>query len=144
MSTRSPLRRIGALTLATALGAVALTACGQNQPADPDAPRTFTILQYEDPNSPQAQGWKKAVELFEAEHPNVTVDFQQTTFDAMRQNAKITLSGNDVPDVIEFNKGNADGGQLAAQGLLEPLTEQVEERGLRRVLPAMAGFARGS
>jgi len=142
MSTRSPLRRLGALTVAAALGTVTLTACGQDQPADPDAPRTFTILQYEDPNSPQAQGWKKAVELFEAEHPNVTVDFQQTSFDAMRQNAKITLSGNDVPDVIEFNKGNADGGQLAGQGLLEPLTEQVEERGWdEKVTGSMAAFA---
>ena len=60
----------------------------------------------------------------------------------MRQNAKITLTGNDVPDVIEFNKGNADGGQLAGQGLLSPLTEQVEEYGWdEKVTGAMQAFA---
>ncbi|MFC5277107.1 extracellular solute-binding protein [Brachybacterium sacelli] len=60
-------------------------------------------------------GLEARLEIFKEQHPDVTVDFQQTSFDAVRQNAKITLSGNEVPDVIEFNKGNADGGQLAAQ-----------------------------
>ena len=67
---------------------------------------------------------------------------QQTSFDAVRQSAKITLSGNDVPDVVEFNKGNADGGQLAAQGLLTPITDVVAERGWdKKITGSMRSFA---
>src|SRR5699024_8438134 len=96
----------------------------------------------EDPTSAQGQGWKRALQIFKEQHPDVTVDFQQTSFDAVRQNAKITLSGNEVPDVIEFNKGNADGGQLAAQGLLTDLTETVTARGWdAKVSDSMSSFA---
>ncbi|MDU6152365.1 MAG: extracellular solute-binding protein [Actinomyces urogenitalis] len=105
--------------------------------------KTFTILQYENPESAQGQGWALAVELFKKKHPDVTVDYQTTSFDAMRQNAKVTLTGKDVPDVIEFNKGNSDGGQLAAQGLLTPLTEIVEERGWdTKITGGMQAFAK--
>lgn len=137
-------RKIGALITTLALAAGSLSACGQGvQGEEKDSSDKFTVLQYEDPNSPQAKAWQKAVKIFEEKHPGVSVDFQQTSFDAMRQNAKITLSGNEVPDVIEFNKGNADGGQLAAQGLIEPLTQQVEERGWdKKVTGAMAAFAK--
>src|SRR5699024_3522971 len=104
-----------ALGAAAALPALTLrlSACGS--PAEGEG-TSLTVLQYQDPTSAQGQGWKRALEIFKEQHPDVTVDFQQTSFDAVRQNAKITLSGNEVPDVIEFNKGNADGGQLAAQG----------------------------
>ncbi|GGL33457.1 extracellular solute-binding protein [Phycicoccus endophyticus] len=120
-----------------------LAACGGDSEAGDNSGDTFTIVQYEDPTTAQGQGWAKAVEIFKEDHPDVTVDFQQTSFDAVRQNAKILLAGNDVPDVIEFNKGNADGGQLAAQGLLEPLTDEVSERGWdEKVTGPMAAFAR--
>ncbi|WP_432938109.1 ABC transporter substrate-binding protein [Kribbella sp. CA-253562] len=127
--------------MTTALAAVMLTACGGSEAGDSGT--TFTIVQYENPTSAQGQGWQKALEIFRAKHPDVTVEFQQTSFDAFRQNAKITLSGNDVPDVVEFNKGNADGGQLAAQGLLEPLTEQAGKLGWdQKVTGSMAAFAK--
>lgn len=104
---------------------------------------TFTILQYEEAETAQGQGWQRALEIFQERHPDVTVDFQTTSFDAMRQNARITLSGNQTPDVVEFNKGNADGGQLAAQGLLEPLTAEVEARGWdQKVTGGMQSLAR--
>lgn len=133
-------RRQTIAAVATAvLAATGLTACGSDSAADGS---TLTILQYEDPNSAQAQGWQYALEIFKERHPDVTVDFQQTSFDAVRQNARITLSGNDVPDVIEFNKGNADGGQLAEQGLLTNLTDVAAERGWDETVPAsMQSFA---
>ncbi|GAA4730390.1 extracellular solute-binding protein [Isoptericola chiayiensis] len=136
---RTPAVVAGATTLV-----LAVSACGQNTDSDSESNAdTLTVLQYENPDSAQGQGWARAVEIFEEEHPGVTVDFQTTSFDAMRQNAKITLSGDDVPDVVEFNKGNADGGQLAAQGLLDPLTEQVEQFGWdEKVTGSMASFAR--
>lgn len=139
-------RKLGATLAAASVGITAFAGCSSAPAATTSGaaagPTTFKVLQYEDPTTPQGQGWKKAVEIFEAKHPGVKVDFQQTSFDAMRQNAKITLTGNDVPDVVEFNKGNADGGQLAAQGLLQPLTDQAKQRGWdQKVTGAMAAFA---
>jgi len=129
------------------LGVLALSlatfGCGGGDDSDSGDGKTLRIVQYENPTSAQGQGWQKALEIFKRKHPDVEVTFEQTSFDAARQNAKITLSGNNVPDVVEFNKGNADGGQLAAQGLLEPLTEQVTKRGWdKKVTGSMSAFAK--
>jgi raffinose/stachyose/melibiose transport system substrate-binding protein len=139
---KSPVRRrLIAATATLAAAAAALTGCAGSSSGS--GGETFTIVQYENPDSAQGQGWALALEMFKEKHPDVTVDYQTTSFDAIRQNAKIMLSGNDVPDVMEFNKGNADGGQLAAQGLLDPITDLVEERGWdEKVSGAMASFAR--
>ena len=135
-------RRALALAAAALLGATTLVSCSSAGGAA-ESDGTFTILQYENPDSAQGQGWARAVELFKEQHPDVEVDYQTTSFDAIRQNAKILLTGNDVPDVIEFNKGNSDGGQLAAQGLLDPITDLVEERGWdEKVSGGMSSFAR--
>lgn len=137
ISRRQVLGGLGAISLS----ALALTACSPSDKGGSTSGK-FTIMQYEDPTTPQGQGWQKAVELFKAKHPDVQVSFQQTSFDAFRQNSKILLSGNDVPDVVEFNKGNADGGQLASQGLLEPLNDAVSKYGWdKKVTGSMAAFA---
>ncbi|WP_458090836.1 ABC transporter substrate-binding protein [Streptomyces malaysiensis] len=139
MRLRPTTRRCLSVCLSTTL-ALALAACGGGTSEKSDG--TFTILQYEDQTSAQAEGWQKAVAIFKKRHPGVKVKFQTTSFDAMRQNAKITLSGNNVPDVVEFNKGNADGGQLAGQGLLQPLTDEAKARGWdKKVTGPMAAFA---
>ncbi|SDD44578.1 ABC transporter substrate-binding protein [Auraticoccus monumenti] len=134
--------RSGRAVVATLL-TIGLTAVTAACSSTDTGGETFTILQYEQADTAQGQGWQRALEIFQERHPDVTVDFQTTSFDAMRQNARITLSGNQTPDVVEFNKGNADGGQLAAQGLLEPLTAEVEARGWdQKVTGGMQSLAR--
>lgn len=132
--------------LAGALGAAAvgMTGCGSSKTTTAgDSGTKFTILQYEDPTTPQGQGWKLAVDLFEKKHPGVKVDFQTTSFSGFEKNAKLVLSGKDVPDVVEFNKGNADGGQLAAQGLLSSLNDEVTKYGWdKKVTGSMQSFAK--
>ncbi|MGQ7787284.1 ABC transporter substrate-binding protein [Nesterenkonia sp. K-15-9-6] len=117
-------RGVAAATLTVGLTAAA-AGCGGGEQRE-----TFTILQYETTSTAQYQAWQYAVELFEEKHPDVEVEFSSSSFDAIRSNARILLTGDDVPDVMLFNTGNADGGQLAAQGLIDPLTQIVEERGL--------------
>jgi raffinose/stachyose/melibiose transport system substrate-binding protein len=120
-------RSFRALAITTiALAAAALTGCTAAGSAEG---KTFTILQYEDKTTAQGQGWQLALDIFKKKHPDVTVKFQTTSFDGFRKNAKLVLGGNKVPDVVEFNKGNADGGQLASQGLLQNLDDAVEENG---------------
>jgi raffinose/stachyose/melibiose transport system substrate-binding protein len=138
MRTQARTWRVPIAIAVSAATVAALTGCSQSDGSDD----TFTIVQYESETSAQGQAWQTAVEIFKEKHPDVKVDYQTTSFDAARQNAKITLSGKDVPDVIEFNKGNADGGQLAAQGLLSPLTDQVAEYGWdEKVTGSMQAFA---
>ncbi|MDR7384172.1 ABC transporter substrate-binding protein [Promicromonospora iranensis] len=112
-------------------GALALTGCtGQSGGGGGDTDdSTLTIWHYENDDSAMGKAWAEAIEIFEEENPDVTVDVEKQTFEQIQKNAKIVLTGNDVPDVMEFNKGNATAGQLAAQGLLTPLTDAATERG---------------
>ena len=54
---------------------------------------------------------------------------EEQTFEQIQKNAKIVLTGDSVPDVMEYNKGNATAGQLAAQGLIMPLTDAAAQYG---------------
>lgn len=117
-----------------------LAACGGDTGGGDDeatsGATTFTIWDYENDDSAMGQAWAKAIEIFEAEHPDVTVVTEDQTFEQIQKNAKIFLTGDDVPDVMEYNKGNATAGQLASQGLITSLTDVAEERGWDAVLPA--------
>ncbi|WP_454859724.1 ABC transporter substrate-binding protein [Promicromonospora soli] len=111
-------------------GALALAGCtGQSAGGGDTDDSTLTIWHYENEDSAMGQAWAEAIKIFEEENPDVTVDVEKQTFEQIQKNAKIVLTGDDVPDVMEFNKGNATAGQLAAQGLLNPLTDAATERG---------------
>ncbi|MGN6128693.1 MAG: ABC transporter substrate-binding protein, partial [Humibacter sp.] len=104
--------------------AAALTGCSSSGGSDG---KTFTVLTFETKGSAEYAAFQAATDEFKKAHPNVMVKLQTTSFDSIRQNAKLVLSGNKVPDVVEVNKGNADGGQLAAQGLLTDLTSEAKK-----------------
>nr|WP_276581937.1 extracellular solute-binding protein [Cellulomonas sp. RIT-PI-Y] len=117
---------------------LALAACGGDNGgggggSDAD---TLTVWHYENDESAMGQAWARAIEIFEDEHPDVTVKVENQTFEQIQKNASIFLTGDDVPDVMEYNKGNATAGQLAAQGLISPLTDEAESRGWDDILPA--------
>lgn len=107
---------------------LALAACSSGSSGGSDD-QTLTIWHYENDDSAMGQAWATAIEIFEEENPDVEVVVEKQTFEQIQKNAKIVLTGDDVPDVMEYNKGNATAGQLAAQGLLTPLTDAAEERG---------------
>lgn len=123
---------------AVALLALSLAACssgGSDGGGDADA-TTLTFWHYEGDDSAMAQSWNAAIEEFEAAHPGVTVTVEKQTFEQLQKNAKIVLTGNDVPDVMEYNKGNGTAGQLASQGLLTDLTDASSANGWDKTLPS--------
>jgi len=135
LTTAKFVAALAATTVALSIGGCSAGSSGSDN--------TFTIWQFEDKASANYQAWQDALTIFKDEHPGVTVKVVDTSFDSIRKNAKLLLDGNDVPDVIEFNKGNADGGQLAAQGLLTDLTPVVEERGWDKIVKgALQNLAR--
>lgn len=134
--------RRGAALVAALVLPLTLTACGGGDSAKDgsssgsaaDEDQTLTIWHYESDDSAMGQAWNKAIEIFKTEHPGVEVKVEKQTFEQIQKNAKIVLTGKDVPDVMEYNKGNATAGQLASQGLLESLTDVATAKGWDTIL----------
>ena len=124
-------RRWAAVGTAALLAATALTACssGGSGGGDSDA-KTLTVWHYESDDSAMGQAWDKAIEIFKTEHPGVTVDVEHQTFEQIQKNAKIVLTGDDVPDVMEYNKGNAHRGPARLAGPADPADGRREGEGL--------------
>ncbi len=118
---------------ALAAASLALAACGgssgSGDAADTGEPATFKLWHYESANGAMGIAWDRAIEIFKAEHPEVTVEFERKAFEQIQQNAGMIISSDEGPDIMEYNKGNATAGLLASQGLLTDLTEQATARG---------------
>jgi raffinose/stachyose/melibiose transport system substrate-binding protein len=96
---------------------------------------TLKLWHYESANGAMGIAWDRAIEIFEEEHPDVTVEFELKAFEQIQQTAGMVLSSDEGPDIMEYNKGNATAGLLASQGLLTDLTDVAEERGWADKLP---------
>lgn len=141
--------RIRSAVAAVSTGALTLTlaACGggsssqtEGGSAGTDSAETgscgeITFWHYEAEDSAMNQSWQKAIEEWEAATGG-TVNVERQTFEQLQKNAKIVLTGNDVPDVMEYNKGNGTAGQLASQGLLTDLDDFAAQYGWDSLLPA--------
>lgn len=96
--------------------------------------KTFKVWWWELPTTAQGIAWTKGLEEFKAKHPDVKVSFELKTFDQMQKAGGMILNSGDVPDLTEYNKGNATAGLVASQGLLAPLDDVVKERGWDKIL----------
>ncbi|TDD12540.1 extracellular solute-binding protein [Nonomuraea deserti] len=125
---------------AAALAAVvlALSACGSGSdspsPADSGQPRVLRLWHYESAQSAMGKAWAEAIKKFEASHPNVTVEFEEKSFEQIQKTASMVLNSDEAPDLMEYNKGNATAGLLSKQGLLADLTEETTKRGWDKLL----------
>lgn len=126
--------------IGAALATPLIAACGSNGSAtapsslSSSASGTLTIWDYETDESAMGKGWAKAIEIFQQKFPNVTVKKQPQVFEQIQKNAKIVLAGDSVPDVMEYNKGNATAGVLASQELITPITDVAKQRGWDKLI----------
>lgn len=102
--------------------------------AEPVEERVLTIWHYESENGAMGKSWAAAIEQFEETHPGVTVELEIRGFEEIRQTAPMVLNSDEVPDVMEYNKGNATAGFLSQQGLLTDITSEAEARGWDTIL----------
>jgi raffinose/stachyose/melibiose transport system substrate-binding protein len=103
--------------------------------ASSDEGRVLTVWHYESETGAMGQSWLKAKEVFEASHPGVTVELDNSRgFEQIRQTASMILNSDEAPDVMEYNKGNATAGLLSSQGLLTDITDEVTKRGWDQIL----------
>lgn len=124
LNTRTTLK----ITAAIGAACLLMTGCSSGGSGEEDG-QSLIIWDYENDDSAMGQAWARAVEIFQEEHPDVEVIQEEQTFEQLQKNAKIVLTGDDVPDLMEYNKGNGTAGQLASQGLLTSLTDEATERG---------------
>ncbi|MGH9116536.1 MAG: extracellular solute-binding protein [Acidimicrobiales bacterium] len=68
-----------------------------------------------------------AISEFEADHPNVTVEFERQQWDGLVERLATALSSSDSPDVIEVGNTQAQG--FEAAGALVDLTEHRDQLG---------------
>ncbi len=115
----------------------AATMPAETQPAEtqPAEQRVLNVWHYESDTGAMGQAWAAAKTEFEATHPGVTVNLDNTRgFEQIRQTASMILNSDEAPDVMEYNKGNATAGLLSQQGLLTDMTDEVTKRGWDKIL----------
>jgi raffinose/stachyose/melibiose transport system substrate-binding protein len=99
-----------------------------------DNPAVLKVWHYESQNGAMGSSWAEAIKQFEAAHPGVKVQLEIKGFEQIRQTAGMILNSDEVPDVMEYNKGNATAGLLSSQGLLTDLTAAAKQRGWDKLL----------
>jgi raffinose/stachyose/melibiose transport system substrate-binding protein len=119
----------GAMAIAAAV-TLALAACGSGgDGASGGDSKTFTVWWYEDAGNPQDLAWQDALKDFKAAHPGVKVTFERKVWQQIQDAGAMILNSNEVPDLLEYNKGNATAGAVAAKGLLTDLSSEAAARG---------------
>jgi raffinose/stachyose/melibiose transport system substrate-binding protein len=122
-----------AVTAALAIAVTGLAACGSGSNAA-SSPKVLKVWWYEAPGSAYSLAWNQAIKDFGKAHPGIKVQFSQKSFNQMQQTAPMVLNSSNVPDVMEYNKGDATTGTLSKQGLLTDLTPEVSKFGWDRML----------
>lgn len=132
-------KKIVAAASAAALMAGLAACSGGGGDAETTDATSLKLWHYESPNGAMGIAWAEAIKVFEEEHPGVTVEFEEKSFEQIQQTAGMILSSDEGPDILEYNKGNATTGLLSSQGLLTDLTAVAEERGWTDLLsPSLA------
>lgn len=133
-----PIASVAALTV------IGLALAGCSGQAAEESDDTLTLWHFESETSAMGIAWEEAIKVFE-EETGAKVEFEAKSFEQIRQTSSQVLNSDEAPDILEYNKGNATAGLLASQGLLSPITEEVEERGWDDLLaPALQTTARYS
>lgn len=72
---------------------------------------------------------------FETAYPNITIDRTSQSFDDLKAQVALALSGNDVPDVVQVNNARGDMGQFVKAGQLVDLSPYAKAYGWDQRFP---------
>ena len=129
---RTRMLRVASVVLAISL-MVAISGTSAHPRASAQE-RVLKLWHYEAADSAMGISWEYAIEQFEAMHPDVKVEFEEKAFEQIQETGMMILNSDEVPDVMEINKGNATAGLYSSLGLLTDITDVAEERGWFDVL----------
>ena len=113
-----------------------LSANGNKDTSDVDTEKqTLVFWHWAEENQPRVMMWKALIEQFEADHPGVTVKRELKSFQEMEEKFRLVLvSGQDVPDISQANKGFSGAGSYVKDGLLTNLEDPARQYGWRDIL----------
>lgn len=119
------IRLAAATAVATALAAM-LAACTSSEPQ-----QTVTTLTVWDQATDEsvAAASKSIYDAFMAANPDIKIEAQSYRFDDLAQVAKTALASGTGPDVLYFDAGQGEAGQLAESDLIIPLTDYAKQYG---------------
>ncbi|MBB1510431.1 ABC transporter substrate-binding protein [Tessaracoccus sp. MC1756] len=153
----SPFSRLlkAAVAAAASLSMLAACAPGSDAPDETTAPADGGSSAAADPSvDPASLGditltvWDQEVrgsqndalvalnEAFMEKYPNITIDRQSQSFDDLKAQVSLALSGNDVPDVVQVNNARGDMGQFVTAGQLTDLSPYAAQYGWEDRFPA--------
>ncbi|WP_231979661.1 ABC transporter substrate-binding protein [Tessaracoccus coleopterorum] len=66
---------------------------------------------------------------FQEKYPNIKIERKSQSFDDLKAQVSLALSGNDVPDVVQVNNARADMGQFVKAGQLADLSAYATQFG---------------
>ncbi len=122
------------VTAVTGLAACSSSSSGTGSTSGASSEKVLKVWWYESPGSAYQIAWNQAVSDFKKAHPGVAVQFSLKSFNQMQQSASMILNSSNVPDVMEYNKGNATTGLLSKEGLLTNLTPEATRYGWDKLL----------
>jgi raffinose/stachyose/melibiose transport system substrate-binding protein len=134
LRTRPALLAALAATATVTVTGLAACSSGGGTGTTSSSPKVLKVWWYEAPGSAYQIAWDQAIKDLKQAHPGLTVQFSLKTFNQMQQSASMILNSGNVPDVMEYNKGNATTGLLSRQGLLTDLTPQATQYGWGKLL----------
>lgn len=108
---------------ALSVSALALSACGGGS-GDADAEGIsleFPSWQAEDPAF--GPWWEELIAAYEADNPDVAVDYYQIPFDSFVDQMTTRFAANDQPDIVQLPARNAT--EFASRGWLAPIDERM-------------------
>ena len=138
MSLRPFSRRSFVLGAAGVTGLGVLSACAPGEEAPTDAPAgSPSAVESKDPSQlgditlvvwdqevrgSQNDALEALNKAFQDKYPNIKIERKSQSFDDLKAQVSLALSGNDVPDVVQVNNARADMGQFVKAGQLTDLS----------------------
>jgi ABC-type glycerol-3-phosphate transport system substrate-binding protein len=125
--------------MAVAVSAALLAGCAESGGGEPAAPSnvskdlttekiTLNLAYTDDPPT------KALIEAFQAKHPNITINAQQTPFSDYVKSIKLSMASSTPPDIAEYNPGAMR--SLVPAGLIYDLKPYEDLYGWKDGFPA--------
>ncbi|MEU8009798.1 extracellular solute-binding protein [Micromonospora parva] len=105
-------------------GAYLLSACGDDEPSDPNAPQTINWWHIQN-TEPMLPVWAALASEYKAAHPNVTLDIQPLENEAFKAKLTTATQAGDPPDLFQSWGGGVLKQQVDA-GLVKDITDDVK------------------
>ncbi|MFD6683005.1 extracellular solute-binding protein [Micromonospora parva] len=106
------------------VGACLLSACGDDEPSDPNAPQTINWWHIQN-TEPMLPVWAALASEYKAAHPNVTLDIQPLENEAFKAKLTTATQAGDPPDLFQSWGGGVLKQQVDA-GLVKDITDDVK------------------